>query len=151
VGITLACQWGLGRHHAAVPAARYESFLRSYYAAQMLLLASLVTAKMSAVELIIAIKPRPAILTACRSLIVLLALWAVGGVTALGLQCRPPRPWDIDAGVCVNLGGLYAALAAINIATDVALIAVPAVLVWSDLLLPKKRWEVIAVFGIRIV
>lgn len=126
---------------------RYQYF----YAAQILLWASLGAAKVSVILLVITLGPQKSFLKCCHGLLALLVLWTVAVVFAQAFQCHLPRPWDIQSGVCDNLNALYLGLGVTNVVTDVALIILPVILVWGVQLPLKKRWEISGVFGVRIM
>ena len=103
--------------------------------------------------LIIAIEPKGSILISLYSILVIVAVWAVAAVFAVALQCKPTR-WVMGpstSDTCIDQFGAQVGIRLVDIATDVALALLPAVMV-SRVHMPRhKRLVVSFIFGLRLV
>jgi len=117
----------------------------------MLSVGVLATSKISITLLIESIQPQRYVLHACRVLLGVIGLWAVSSIIALACQCDFPHPWDFTNGRCINQSGLYYSIGVINILTDVAIVALPIVTMWTVQVSQQKRWLVNSLFAVRLL
>jgi hypothetical protein len=90
----------------------------------------------------------------CHVFIIALTLWMVGTVLSLAFQCPLPHPWglmSLDSIRCkANIGALYYSISAMDILTDLIIIATPTIIVWNVRISRGQRFTVIGVFGSRL-
>jgi hypothetical protein len=77
-------------------------------------------------------------------------LWALAFIFSLAFQCDLPTPWDYNS-TCVDEWTLHLALNVFNILTDLALIAIPVVMLWWVQARSAKKWTVMILFATRIL
>ncbi|KAK5124841.1 hypothetical protein LTR08_005518 [Meristemomyces frigidus] len=120
---------------------------------QLLSQLSLASAKASATILIIAIEPKGSMLISLYSVLAIVALWAVAAVFAVALQCKPMR-WVMGpstSDTCIDQFGAQIGIRLVDIAIDVALALLPAVMVSGVQMPLHKRLVVSFMFGFRLV
>jgi hypothetical protein len=144
----------LGRHIQTLSYSSYEVFARAYYVSDLLFVIAIYLAKVSLVLFIMRLTPSYKTLYFCHVLIFALTLWMVGTVLSLAFQCPLPRPWDfmplhsIQCGA--SIAGLYYSISAIDILTDLIIVATPAIIVWNVRISRGQRYTVIGVFSSRL-
>ena len=77
--------------------------------------------------------------------------WAVSSIIALACQCHSPRPWDFTNGRCISQSGLYYSIGVLNILTDVVIVALPIITMWTVQVSQQKRWLVNGLFAVRLL
>jgi hypothetical protein len=95
--------------------------------------------------------------------------WGVGTEFAIAFQCRLPHPWAIISGKCFNMVRpilqastsvdlldllkvpFWNTTGSLDILTDLAIIALPAYLVWAVRMPISKKMLVFLTFGTRIM
>ncbi len=108
-------------------------------------------AKVSLVAFIMTISPQRRITTSCYTILAIVAGWTLSGVFARAFQCRLPQPWLHVEGKCNDEKALSLYLGIVNIITDLALIAVPWVMMVS---LPRNGFyalRYLSQFTIRVM
>ncbi len=84
-----------------------------------------------------------------------IALWGVGSVLALALQCSPDR-WVLgpssgsDPETCVDQYAMQVAIRVLDIASDVGIVLLPAFMMRSVQVSRETRWMVILLFSLRL-
>jgi hypothetical protein len=118
---------------------------------------SLACAKAAVTLLIIAIKPLRFVRYACYSMLGAIAIWAVAGVFVLGFQCSGPNHWALGpltgpgSQTCIDQYAMVIGLRVADIATDVGIILLPALMMKSVQVSASKRWIVVLLFAIRLM
>jgi hypothetical protein len=124
-------------------------------------------AKLSLVFLIQSLLAEKYSLLVCRSLLAIIAGWAISSIFAQSFQCSLPHPWDVN-GNCIHqviedpplnsirLTGswklaLHDAIAAVNIFTDAGLVLLPCVVFFKIQVSNTRRYGIMALFTTRIV
>lgn len=91
----------------------------------------------------------------CYAFVTTQTLWMLGTVFSLAFQCPLPQPWLFmplrSANCVVNITGVYYSIGAIDILSDLIIIATPAVIVRNVQISRRQRFTVIGVFSIRLV
>ncbi|KAB8228941.1 uncharacterized protein BDW43DRAFT_199495 [Aspergillus alliaceus] len=149
--IIVAGSDGIGKHRDSLSDTAFKSYSQLLYASQILSAPVLGCSKAAVALLLISIKPFNIVLQACRILLGLIGAWTVVAVVALALQCTQPQAWNFSSGRCLNQQALYSSLAACHIILDAALIILPIVLVWKVQMPEWKRFQICALFGLRIL
>jgi len=125
--------------------------MQFFYAAQILLIASLGFTKAAVTHFIAVLSVEKSVILMCRGLLAVIATWAVSGIVALAFQCDVPSPWLSRPGQCLNQQALYIFLGVVNIITDLAVITLSIALMWNVQTALRTRWQVIVLFAIRIM
>lgn len=139
------------------------------YASQLLYIPALYLAKLSTLIYIRALSPDSPYAVLNKVLEAFVIVWGVGTEFAIAFQCRLPHPWAIISGTCFNMvlpflqsGHSFDILTslkvpfwnttgAFDILTDLAIIALPAYLVWAVKMPLSKKTLVFLIFGTRIM
>jgi hypothetical protein len=152
--IYLSASNGLGRHIESLTDHAYDRFAKAYYASDILFVITIYLAKISLVLFIIRLTPSQKILHLCYSFIIALTLWVLATTLLLGFQCPLARPWEFlprTSGKCsVDIAALYYSIGAVDILTDLIIIATPVVVVWDVRISRSQRFTVIGVFSCRL-
>jgi hypothetical protein len=150
VALTFAINNGLGRRRDDLLESEYLAFARAYYVSDLLAIPALILAKISTLMLIIAIQPPRFIILICKGTGVVTIVWGVAMMFAIAFQCSLPAPWNYE-GQCGNLEAVRIVTAIWNIATDLALVALPITMMKNVHVTAGKRWTVNGLFGSRIM
>jgi len=152
--IHISASNGLGRHIQTLSNSSYELFATAYYVSDLLFVITIYLAKVSLVLFIMRLTPSYKTLYFCHVFIIALTLWMAGTVLSLAFQCPLPHPWgfmSLHSNQCkANIGALYYSISAIDILTDLIIVATPAVIVWNVRISRGQRCTVIGVFGSRL-
>jgi hypothetical protein len=123
----------------------------------MLLIAALAATKASITLLIISIKPSRPVMMACYGVLGVIGAWAIAGIVGFAFQCSLPRPWVLGPNTalgqetCVDQYALQLGLGAVNVLTDLAIVALPFFMMQNVQVASTKRLMVSALFALRIV
>lgn len=155
IALTVSCNKGLGQHIDDISSDNLDAMSQAYYASNILLVLALAAAKASVIFLIISIKPSKSVMLGCRIVLATIALWAVACTFTLAFQCGLPRPWVLgpntqEPATCLNQFGLQIGIAVTNILTDLAVIALPLVMMSQVQTARDKKLVVSILFGLRI-
>jgi hypothetical protein len=90
-------------------------------------------------------------LRACYGLLVIIAAWMIAGVLALAFQCGLPKPWVLGPQTCIDQYALRIGLGAVDVVTDLAVIALAFFMMRPVQVSASKKAAVVAMFGIRAV
>ncbi|KAL9069666.1 MAG: hypothetical protein Q9161_005366 [Pseudevernia consocians] len=138
-------KYGLGRHmfDLSKPQALYISeffYIVSICLARMAVLQFLTTIALS--------KTRSAV---TKGIICLNIVWAVVAIVAIALQCRLPRPWEVLSDQCVNQVAFWDAIGAFDIILDVAMVALPIILLHHVKIQGSKKIRIFIAFAARLL
>jgi len=118
---------GLGQHQDALSEATYETYAKNFYYGNILFVAALLFSKLSTIFLLTRLAPKHSTRRICQAVGGLFAIWALGSILSLALQCQLPRPWDYrqsDTHECsVNMAALNYSIMIFDILTDIVCIA----------------------------
>ncbi|KAI9712158.1 MAG: hypothetical protein M1812_006996 [Candelaria pacifica] len=142
---------GLGKHRLDLSDADFGTYSKYNYASQLLFIFVLFCSKVSLIILTTSITPSKGLSVASQVLMGVIAAWALASFFALAFQCHLPSPWDFTPGRCLNQQAMYDAIGATNILTEVAIIALPVLMMWTVQVTTYKRVEVMLLFGVRIL
>ncbi|WKT54019.1 hypothetical protein QSH57_004603 [Fusarium oxysporum f. sp. vasinfectum] len=98
-----ACEHGLGQHFEVLSSSDRETFFKSQYATNTMLIASLLCCKLSGTMSlrIMAQKGQKWIIIICEAVV---SAWGITALIANFFQCQPPTPWLYgDNDKCINL------------------------------------------------
>jgi len=154
IGFTIAINQqvshGLGSLLSTVSPADYEVFQKAGYAWNILYIISLALGKVSTLSLLLALAPNKSYRIPMLGVSGVIGLWAVAALFASAFQCSLPHPYLITTGQCFSQAGFWDAIGAIDIITDVAIMALPVFLVYNLQLAAQKKFAVCFAFSFRI-
>ncbi|CAD6448045.1 e8905f50-b32e-4ff6-b4b1-9f5601b63a41 [Sclerotinia trifoliorum] len=105
--------------------------------------------KISRLDLLVVISPN-VIHTRIKTILEsLISTWCIGSIFALAFQCNLPKPRNSINGVCHDRAAFWRSVAALNIITDIALVALQVVMMRNLQMSLKKRLIVLSCFGSR--
>lgn len=81
----------------------------------------------------------------------LVIAWGLSSVFLFGFQCGASSPWAADEGQCLDQFSVYLGINIGNIITDIALVVLPAVMMWGVQTSFDVKARVIGYFAIRIL
>lgn len=108
-------------------------------------------AKVSVIWFIMAITPQRSIHLACYGVAAVVTGWALASVFAIAFQCELPSPWMVEEEKCINTVALDLFIGIVNIITDLALIVIPAIMMGGVQTNISKKWQVMILFGCRVL
>ena len=83
--------------------------------------------------------------------IVFIVTWAVASALSLAFQCPMPTPWNSLSGACVNQAALYYSIGVLNAVTDLAIVIMPALIVYNLQIRRSERFKICLIFATRIL
>lgn len=108
-------------------------------------------AKISVALFVLAINARRDLKLVCYALLGIIVAWAVSSVFVIAFRCSLPAPWRGGANSCMDSFMVYLGINIVNIATDLALIVVPTVMMWKVQTGLDVRVQIISLFASRIL
>ncbi|PWY66615.1 integral membrane protein [Aspergillus eucalypticola CBS 122712] len=144
-----AVDHGLGKHASSLSTADFSKCNKLTYAAQLLLIPVLSLSKLSTCRLIHRLTPGQRIRRANMITGIVVGLWTLFAIFATALQCRPH--WEYLPSQCSGQGAVDYPIIIINILTDLALVVIPLIMIWSVQMTLQKRLQIIASFATRLV
>ncbi|KAK6382076.1 hypothetical protein LTS17_003961 [Exophiala oligosperma] len=155
IGFTIAINnqvsHGLGSLRSTISSQDFEGFQKAGYAWNMLYIITIALGKLSTLSLLIALAPNKSYhRIPMRVLVGFIGLWAVASLLASAFQCSLPHPYLITTETCFSQVGFWDAVGVINILTDVAIMAMPILLVHNLHLATKKKVAVCFAFSFRL-
>ncbi|PNP79389.1 hypothetical protein FNYG_07224 [Fusarium nygamai] len=145
-----ACEHGLGQHFEVLSSSDRETFFKSQYATNTMLIASLLCCKLSGTMSlrIMAQKSQKWIIVGCEAVV---GVWGITALPVNFFQCQPPTPWMYgDNDKCINLKAFWTYFSTTNIITDIAIVIIMAENVVKIQTSWSKKILVMSVFGSRI-
>ncbi|KAF2772120.1 hypothetical protein EJ03DRAFT_267180 [Teratosphaeria nubilosa] len=141
------------RQRAHYTLAEYQSGSRATFSAAILLIISLAIAKCCVVifQLRLLARDSKRIRYLCYALVGLFAAWGLGSVLGLSINCQVD--WYITSGASTRCGqqpAKWTTITAFDVATEVALMAVPILIVWPLKMDRHLKIQVVSAFMFRI-
>lgn len=131
---------------------RYKTkFPQELYAASLLSVLAHAAAKISVALFVLAINARRDLKLVCFAVLGIIVAWAVSSVFVIAFRCSLPTPWRGGANSCMDSFLVYLGINIVNIATDLALIVVPTVMMWKVQTGLDVRVQIISLFASRIL
>ncbi|KAF2743338.1 hypothetical protein M011DRAFT_461766 [Sporormia fimetaria CBS 119925] len=140
---------GLGDPISVLPRDRVESYEKAGYAAQLLYICTLLTAKLAGCLFALHLQPHSGNKMVVRGLMAVNSVWALASLFVIAFQCKVPRTWAITSDQCINQPALWTFVEAMNGATDVGLCILLCSIVWA-LQMAKSKFVLLAVFAARM-
>lgn len=154
---------GLGSPLNTLSSSTYASYQAAGYASQLIYIVTIALAKASTLTLLVAITPQKTHRMPMFCVSGLVAAWAFASLWAAAFQCSLPKPYlftssPIGVGPsaaphakCFNQVAFWDAVGAFDILTDLAIMALP-ILVVRDLQLNfRKKINVVVAFSFRLI
>ncbi|KIW15224.1 hypothetical protein PV08_05269 [Exophiala spinifera] len=155
IGFTIAINnqvsRGLGSQLSTVRSEDYEGFQKAGYAWNMLYIITMSFGKLSTLSLLLALAPNKSYhRIPMLALVGFIGLWTVATLFASAFQCALPHPYLITTETCFNQTGFWDTIGIVNILTDIAIMAMPILLVYGLHLSSKKKVAVCFAFSFRL-
>lgn len=122
---------------------------QSFYASNVLYIATIVLAKLSILLFIRRLTPAKRDAKICWFFAIIIGLWGASTLLAWLFGCGMPKPWKYDSTHCISLGTITRTTAIIDMATDLALVALPVYLFGNLKYQRSGRATIITVFSLR--
>ncbi|KAI1465381.1 uncharacterized protein F4812DRAFT_438498 [Daldinia caldariorum] len=151
IAASIAVGNGLGRHQNILSDDNIIFFQKSYYAANVLFVASQAFSKLSVIFFIRVISPIDFHRILTLILTVATLAWASSSVLMLIFQCDTPGTWRILGDNCINQNAMWNYINTVDIVLDFCLIWLPFVVVWKLQTHLKRKIAVISCFATRIL
>ncbi|KAI4236746.1 MAG: hypothetical protein LQ352_007980 [Teloschistes flavicans] len=142
---------GLGQPLSTLSDSEVVSFEKGQYAADMLYITALAFSKFSSLAYMIQFTPDHRHRLWGKAILTAAVTWAVVAFLGVAFECGVPGPWAIVNGKCMNVTAFWEAVGAMDILTDLALIALPTYITWHLQMAWKHKVAVTIAFGCRIV
>ncbi|KAI1204757.1 uncharacterized protein F4807DRAFT_446104 [Annulohypoxylon truncatum] len=142
---------GLGSRFDTLSSDNVTAFQKSFYAANVLSVASQAMSKLSLVFYIRVLSPINLHRASCWVLMGATLLWMLTSVILLLFQCSSPTFWDFITNWCINRLAIWYYINVVNILIDICLIVLPVTVVWKLQTQFKRKLVVISCFTTRIL
>ncbi|EHY54875.1 hypothetical protein HRR83_005865 [Exophiala dermatitidis] len=149
ITITVAVHCGLGQRRRNLSQFKFETFEKTIYASNILIILVVAASKASVTHLIIAINPTRTMLMCCYALLGFIAAWTFASIFASAFQCNPPNPWNSEGNKCVDQFALNVAIHTLNILSDVLIVLIPFAMMLKVKVTSHKRFIVTGLFASR--
>ncbi|OTB17308.1 hypothetical protein K445DRAFT_57047 [Daldinia sp. EC12] len=151
IAASIAVGNGLGRHQDTLSGDDIIAFQKSYYAANVLFVASQAFSKLSVIFFIRVISPINFHRILTWILIGATLAWALTSILVLIFQCDPPGTWKILGDECIDQDAMWNYINTVDIVLDFCLIWLPFVVVWKLQTHLQRKITVISCFATRIL
>ncbi|KAK6949240.1 hypothetical protein Daesc_009314 [Daldinia eschscholtzii] len=151
IAASIAVGNGLGRHQDTLSGDNIIAFQKSYYAANVLFVASQAFSKLSVIFFIRVISPINFHRILTWILIGATLAWALTSILVLIFQCDPPGTWEILGDECIDQDSMWNYINTVDIVLDFCLIWLPFVVVWKLQTHLQRKITVISCFATRIL
>ncbi|KAI1453746.1 hypothetical protein F4805DRAFT_358347 [Annulohypoxylon moriforme] len=142
---------GLGYHLDTLTSDHVNAFQKSFYASNILSIASQAMSKLSLVFYIRVLSPIAIHRVLCWVLMGAILLWMLTSVIVLLFQCNTPSFWDFITNTCLNRLAMWYYINITNIVIDICLIVLPVTVVWQLQTRFKRKLVVMTCFTTRIL
>ncbi|CAL8580023.1 hypothetical protein XPA_005756 [Xanthoria parietina] len=86
-----------------------------------------------------------------RLFVACVVLWCFATIFALLFQCERPHTWDLTPSKCHNQDIIYYSSGIINILTDLAIVALPVIILFGVQISRRRKLAVFAIFAVRVL
>jgi hypothetical protein len=128
--------------------------LQALYAASILALAILSTAKASVALLLVAIQPPKPVVIGSYVFVGAILAWCFGGSIAIAFQCHPPSTAFFGTSsdeICLDRYTLQLSLGVMDILADVAVVVLAYFTMRGVQITVRRRTSIVALFGLRLL
>ncbi|MCJ1365418.1 hypothetical protein MMC16_004539 [Acarospora aff. strigata] len=144
-------RWGgLGRHMDTLTTVELTKFQKSSYAADLMFIPNLCFAKLSVLFLLRSITPVARHRNFALALGLTIAIWAVVSELVVAFRCQLPSPWNFLDNKCIDRIAFWNSFGVLNILTDLPLIILPLVIIWSINIEVRRKLVILACFAPRM-
>ncbi|ORY05045.1 hypothetical protein BCR34DRAFT_49055, partial [Clohesyomyces aquaticus] len=156
IPLFLALRGGLGQDERLISTAAIEKAGQNTFIAQVLIIASLATAKSSVAALMLRLFTRDLEITRkpwllCNGTLALILVWAVGSILATSIGCPPTHfLQDPGLGYCNYPLTRWRIIVSFDILIELLLIALPIFFIWGIQMKPYIKIQVALAFGLRL-
>ncbi|KAH7323733.1 hypothetical protein BKA65DRAFT_407465 [Rhexocercosporidium sp. MPI-PUGE-AT-0058] len=141
---------GLGTPQSTLSDNELISVEKFGYTSQLLYILALALGKLSTVVYLRALSPVARFAIVNQIIEAFVVLWAFVTEFAIAFQCALPTPWATITSKCFNTVIFWNVTGVLDIITDIAIIILPAYLVWRVQMPTSKKALVVIVFGFRV-
>ncbi|KAF2833514.1 hypothetical protein CC86DRAFT_415307 [Ophiobolus disseminans] len=149
---TLLCPAGqpLGNIRGSLSEEAVMGAWKALYSGDILGIATLVAAKATVLVALLTLTPvvKHRIMVHVTSTVTV--VWGISAMLLIAFQCPSPNRWDISNPRCMNLGIIRIYIAVLNILTDLALVAIPTLIVLPLQMTNGKRLALLTGFWSRL-
>ncbi|RAK95281.1 uncharacterized protein BO80DRAFT_369183 [Aspergillus ibericus CBS 121593] len=151
ISILVGTRHGLGKRESALSDKQVHILEKALYAADLFYVLALSLAKVSVLHLLnkLTVNKVHKQITCWTSMFV--GIWTVPVFFALVFKCGAPNPWDTSQGHCIHIFIFWAAIAPIDIITDLLICILPIYIVKPVQVVIGKKATVVFAFSIRIL
>ena len=125
--------------------------VQDFFVATLLLVFVHVCSKISVILFVMSINSGRQIKMASFVALAVVAAWGISSIFALALNCHISSLWSSNKGQCQEDFYVYMGVNIGNIITDIALVVLPAVMMWGVQTSFKLKARVIALFASRLL
>jgi hypothetical protein len=163
IAVSKAVEHGLGSPLNSLSCKEYTYYQAAGYASQLLYIMTIALAKASTITLLIAISPQKHHRRPMFGVAALIAAWAIASFLATAFQCSLPRPYlftssPVGFGAsaaphaqCFNQIPFWDFVGAFDIFTDLAIMALPILVIRDLQLIRRKKTSVVFAFSFRLL
>ncbi|KAI0839455.1 hypothetical protein F5Y06DRAFT_286471 [Hypoxylon sp. FL0890] len=151
IAISFAASQGLGKPMDTLSDDAISSFLKAEYASVPLQILTFSLVKWSIAIFIEHLSPNKTHQRMDLGLRVVVGLWLISGILTSLFQCSLPTPWDyLDGARCIDRRAWWTYIAALNIVTEVGIIALYLLIIGKLQISRSKKAIVLSIFLTRI-
>ncbi|KAI9852696.1 MAG: hypothetical protein M1838_005891 [Thelocarpon superellum] len=141
---------GLGRHLNTLSPESATAYQQSGYAAELLFVPVLALAKLSLIIYLFQLTPQRTYHKANRVVMWTVVVWGVISFFVVAFQCKAPQTWAIIGRQCFDQTAFWGWFGALDMVTEIAIVALPTVIV-SQLQMDRgRKIVVIGAFASRL-
>lgn len=126
---------------------------QALYAASILTLVVLTTAKASVALLLVAIRPPKPVLIASYVFVGLVVAWCLSGSIAIAFRCSPPSmafSGSSNDKACIDRYALQLSVGTLDILTDIAIVVLAYYTMRGVQITLRRRASIVTLFGLRL-
>ncbi|ORY15013.1 hypothetical protein BCR34DRAFT_533475 [Clohesyomyces aquaticus] len=147
----VALSSGLGQAEHLLDASQLQAAGEAIFAAEILAVASLATAKASVAALMLRLFTRDLEITRkpwllCNGTLIIIIAWGFGGIVALSVGCQPS---GFLLGHCDDQLTRWRILVSVDIFIEILLVMLPVIFIWNIQMKRYIKFQVIIAFGLR--
>ncbi|KAH7119403.1 hypothetical protein B0J13DRAFT_194164 [Dactylonectria estremocensis] len=146
----IQCSYGLGVHIWDVPIGKFSpTFLQLQITTQAVYCVSMMFTKLSLLALYLRIPPSRRFRAVVYLLMAIVVGYSFSAVLVAIFQCRPVEmPWDVTItdGSCIDRIAYFVATLALNVTTDLFMLALPIPMLWKTKMPKRQKLGLIGIF-----
>jgi len=150
IAVSMAVQHGVGKRERLLSTTQLDDVQRADYAADLLYILVLALAKISVLQLLRRLAVIKLHQRIANGTMVVVMAWTIPSWFALAFRCGIPNPWDSKSGHCMDIFAFWAAIAPVDILTEIVIVSLPALMMRPAQVAISKKMVVIVAFIFRI-